>query len=335
MVGTGCLTLTNYSAFDLLYIKNTGTATLHIDLYIILTKTSIGGAGGRVDIEILRNPTSGTVISDASEITPVNVNFGSNRVPIATFYKGGQGKTLSGYTQSFDTKTTDDNRLVLPVLTSIPQGASAGIRVTPPAGDYIIRCSGNYGGLRRLMKLEDGKGQAFVAQVDDENRLRTFAVTESEDRHIAKETGKVWSIDLDDIAINADVYVAYFQNNSTVNYHLTDMRVHCQDAASIVDIDEISVGTIGAATSFQPSHVASRNIGLSVSPVGDMYYASAATGITGLTKVKNIFHAGDLDNQSSHLRTTSNVVIPPGAALGVLLRTANATNGVVFTWSLV
>jgi hypothetical protein len=187
----------------------------------------------------------------------------------------------------------------------------------------------------KTVLINDGKGQGYTAQVDNENRLRTFAVTEPEDRHINKETGKVWSIDLDGVLINASVYLAYFQNTSTVNYHLTDMRVHCQDAASIVDLDEVTVGTVGGHTAFAASAVASRQIGISNAPIGDMAYATAATGITGLTKVSNVFHGGSLDNQTSHLKTTSNVVIPPGAALAVLLRTANATAGVVITWSMV
>jgi hypothetical protein len=184
------------------------------------------------------------------------------------------------------------------------------------------------------MKIDDGTGQGFQAQVDNEKRLRTFSVIEAEDRHINKESGKVWSADIDEVAINVDVYIAYFQNTSTVNYHMTDMRAHCLDAASIIDIDEVSIGTVGGQTAFQPDAVASRKIGESVSPTGDMAFATAVTGITGLTKVANIFHAGSLDNKSSHLRTTSNIIIPPGGALGVLLRTANATNGVTITWSL-
>jgi hypothetical protein len=66
-----------------------------------------------------------------------------------------------------------------------------------------------------------------------------------------------------------------------------------------------------------------------------MAYATAATGLTGLTKVANLFHAGSLDNKSSHLRTTSNIIIPPGGALAVKIRTANATLCVTATWSLV
>ena len=190
------------------------------------------------------------------------------------------------------------------------------------------------------MKIEDGTGKGFIAQVDDENRLRTFSVIEAEDRHINKETGKVWTADLDSILTNAStkatpLYVAWFQNTSNVNYHMTDMRAHLGDNAGIIDIDEVTVGAIGNNTAFVPASIASRKIGESVNPVGNMDFSSDATGLTGLTKVANIFHAGDLEAKSSHLRTTSNIIIPPGQALAVAVRALNATLGVTITWSLV
>ena len=171
--------------------------------------------------------------------------------------------------------------------------------------------------------------------VDSQGRGQVLAASESEDRHINQLSGKVWSIDLDGAVANAGTYVAWFQNTSQVFYHMTDMRAHCLDAASMLDIDEVTVGTIGNQTAFLPSQVASRNIGNSTVPIGNMDYAASATGLTGLTKVANIFHAGNLDNQSSHLSTTSNIIIPPGAALAINVITANATGGVTFTWSMV
>jgi len=177
--------------------------------------------------------------------------------------------------------------------------------------------------------------QSNAWAVDSQGRGSVAAASEAEDRHINQISGKVWSIDLDGTVANAGTYVAWFQNTSQVQYHMTDMRAHCLDAASILDIDEVTVGTIGNNTAFLPSQVASRNIGNSTVPTGNMDYATSATGLTGLTKVANIFHAGNLDNKSSHLSTTSNIIIPPGAALGVKVITANATNGVTFTWSLV
>ena len=175
----------------------------------------------------------------------------------------------------------------------------------------------------------------YKMKVDSQGRGIVSAAVEAEDRHINIVNGKVWSIDLDDAVANAGTYVAYFQNTSQVNYHMTDMRAHCQDAASILDVDEVSVGTVGNNTSFLPNQVNSRQIGNSTVPTGNMAYATDATGLTGLTKVGSIFHTGSLDNQTSHLRTTSNIIIPPGAALAIKVITANATNGIKFTWSMV
>jgi len=180
------------------------------------------------------------------------------------------------------------------------------------------------------------KGAKFYAwSVDSQGRGQIAASSGAEDRHINQTSGKVWSIDLDGALANADTYVAWFQNTSQVFYHMTDMRAHCLDAASILNVDEVTVDTIGNNTAFLPSHVASRNIGNSAIPTGNMDSATDATGLTGLTKVANIFHAGSLDNKSSHLSTSSNIIIPPGAALAIKVITANATNGIAFTWSMV
>ena len=175
----------------------------------------------------------------------------------------------------------------------------------------------------------------YAMEVDPEGRAQVFASSESEDRHVNQHTGKVWSIDLDGVLANDGTYIAWFQNTSQAFYHMTDMRAHCLDAASVLDVDEVTVGTIGNQTAFLPGAVASRHIGVSVSPTGNMDHAASATGLTGLTKVANIFHAGSLDNQTSHLSTSSNIIIPPGAALAVKVVTANATNGLKITWSMV
>jgi len=140
---------------------------------------------------------------------------------------------------------------------------------------------------------------------------------------------------MDGVTANAGTYIAWFQNTSQVFYHMTDMRAHCLDAASMFDIDEVTVATIGNNTAFLPGAVASRHIGTSINPTGNMDHAASATGLTGLTKIANLFHAGNLDNQSSHLSTSSNIIIPPGTALAVKVITANATLGLAITWSMV
>ena len=177
--------------------------------------------------------------------------------------------------------------------------------------------------------------KTYAFAVDSQGRGQVLASADPEDRHINQHSGKVWSVDLDGVTANAGTYIAWFQNTSTEFYHLTDQRAHCLDAASILDIDEVTVGTIGNNTTFLPNAVASRKIGTSSGPTGNMAHATSATGLTGLTKVATIFHAGSLDNQSSHLRTSSNIIIPPGTAMAVKVLTANATLGLKITWSLV
>ncbi len=177
--------------------------------------------------------------------------------------------------------------------------------------------------------------KTYSVAVDSQGRMLAAVSADIEDRHINLQSGKVWSIDLDGVLANAGTYVAWFQNTSTVTYHLTEMFAHCNDAPSILDIDEVTVATIGNNTAFLPGSVASRHIGVSLAPIGNMDRASSATGLTGLTKIGNIYHAGSLDVKTSFLESKSNIIIEPGSALAVKVLTANATNGLTVTWSLV
>lgn len=136
-ITTGELTLTADTASAVQYVKNTGTATLIVPLYIILTKASSGGSGNS-KIEILRNPTAGTVVSDANNGTNINQNFGASATPKVDHFVGGEGKTLTGQDDVLNSQTTASNRLLLGIITFLPTGASVGIRITPPSGNTSI-----------------------------------------------------------------------------------------------------------------------------------------------------------------------------------------------------
>ncbi len=107
-VGTGNLTLTEATASAVMYIKNTGSKNLVIDLYVILAKASTGGSGDLI-VEILRNPTGGTILSTPTSVTPTNMNFGSAASPVANIYSGVEGDTLDGEEDILRSKTTADN----------------------------------------------------------------------------------------------------------------------------------------------------------------------------------------------------------------------------------
>lgn len=172
----------------------------------------------------------------------------------------------------------------------------------------------------------------YALAVDSQGRASVAAASESEDRHINQTSGKVWSINYEALAVNASVYGIYIQNNSTTHYHITDVRNHARDAATELHVDFVT-GTVGGGTAL--TDVISRNAGASTSPTATIHDADAATGLTGLTRAGAFFKAGSLDNQTSHLITSSNIILGPGKACAVKFLTANATNGVSGTISMV
>ena len=140
-ISSGVQTLTSANASVLLYVNNTGEQDLIVDLQVVLTDASTGGsATGKVLVEILKNPTAGTVISDATAGESMNMNFGSQNDPSALVYSGAEGKTLTGQVNIFRSQTSPSNRLVLPPLIQMPKGSSVGARITPPTGNTSMDC---------------------------------------------------------------------------------------------------------------------------------------------------------------------------------------------------
>lgn len=172
----------------------------------------------------------------------------------------------------------------------------------------------------------------YAMAVDSEGRASVFAHAESEDRHINQISGKMWSANYEAVLANAGVYALYLKNTGSVHIHITDVRNHARDAATEIHIEGVT-GTVGGGTAI--TDIASRNIGNSVTPTMTFEDADAATGLTGLTANGTIFKTGSLDNQTSHLRTTSNIIVGPGAAVAWKIITANATNGISGTLSIV
>ena len=103
------------------------------------------------------------------------------------------------------------------------------------------------------MRIEDGKGYGYQARVDDENRLRTFAVIEPEDKHINRE-GKTWSVLSNTTAVGAGDYIFYFENTGTEEIALTDVRAIAGAATTLyIDVvDGTPTYTAGADLTLSP-----------------------------------------------------------------------------------
>ena len=164
------------------------------------------------------------------------------------------------------------------------------------------------------------------ALVDSEGRLNVFAATEGEDRHVNQTSGKVWSVPFTLTTTGANAYAAYIKNTGTKNLHVTDVRIVNTGTASAIDIDYVS-GTAATTTAIT---AISRNLANPVIPAADMFGASAGTGITGLTDEGLLFPKYSKANDEMHLRTTSNIIIPPGQAMAIKV----VTSGAILTGSI-
>lgn len=153
------------------------------------------------------------------------------------------------------------------------------------------------------IKGPDGR----VADVDEENRLTTFAVVQNEDKH-ANEAGRYWSIYFQVTPTAANDLFFYLKNTGTKNLFVTDVRVS-SDAITQLIYRQVS----GTAVGGTDSQVTSRKLGDSFSPTAIIQHGVDITGLTpgGVLFFEEASPVGELQP----LKTTSNIIIPQGQAL--------------------
>lgn len=156
--------------------------------------------------------------------------------------------------------------------------------------------------------------------IDDEGRAQIFGAIEGEDRHINQSTGKAWSIPFEVTTTGADAIISYIKNIGSSNLHVTDTRMNNTGTASAVDFIHVN-GTPGDTADVV---AISRNLGNPVPLIANIFEANIGTGITGLTNLGLIFPKFAKANDEMHLRTSSNIIVPPGQAMAILVATSGA-----------
>jgi len=167
-------------------------------------------------------------------------------------------------------------------------------------------------------EIKDGTGTGNKMRVNSKNQASTFSVVETEDKSINRD-GRQWSLSFSTTPVGAGDYFFYLENTGTVDITITDIRTMCA-AAETIDIDWVS-GT--------PSYTADADItpvpkngGSSKIPTA---IAKLDTDITGLTDGGKIFFQRlDTANKMEHIRTSANIIIPQGTALGLKATTGTA-----------
>jgi hypothetical protein len=136
-VNTGWITLTDAVDTPILYIKNNETTNMIIDALAIGIGPSTGGTGIGPKVTIIRNPTTGTIITSTPTDVDIssNRNYGSTRSLNADAYKGATGDTMTDGEDHILVLASAGARAFLTISEVLPLGASIGVKIQPPTSN--------------------------------------------------------------------------------------------------------------------------------------------------------------------------------------------------------
>tara|TARA_B110000285_G_C14761939_1_gene439943 strand:+ start:24 stop:611 length:588 start_codon:yes stop_codon:yes gene_type:complete len=138
---TGVINLTSASKSAVFYIKNNGDSDLIITQLFYLIGNSTAGTGD-VLVTVLRNPTTGTIISNAvaMEMDGVNRNFGSSKNLTTDSYKGAEASTFTNGDKIIESIIDQSPTRVSVEVGGlvIPRGTSIGIDITPATSNSSL-----------------------------------------------------------------------------------------------------------------------------------------------------------------------------------------------------
>lgn len=117
------------------YMKNVEDVDVVLDRVVFMVGTPTGATGDWFH-RIIRNPTGGTLITNAVPAGVSNSNHGSANVLNGGdfIYKGTESDTITGGTGVPLPVQTQSNRILFPIGRRIPKNSSFAVEVTPPPG---------------------------------------------------------------------------------------------------------------------------------------------------------------------------------------------------------
>lgn len=129
-INTGKIALTTSTASGVLYFKNNETQDMIVEKLIF----GIGSAGTTTDmseVTIIKNPTTGTLISGATAVDiNENRNFGSSlTLSDSLAYKGAEGNTVTDGTDTLYIFAPPGSRQVITIDLTLTKGDSMGVTI--------------------------------------------------------------------------------------------------------------------------------------------------------------------------------------------------------------
>lgn len=141
-INTGIVSLSTSDTSAVLYVKNNGEKPLVVESFFYLIGNSTGGSGDAI-ITILRNPTAGTIVTNAVAVD-INCNrhFGSSKNLSVDAYKGHTGYTLTDGTKCIESIINQSAQRVAINAGAIviPKNKSIGITMAPGTGNTALSC---------------------------------------------------------------------------------------------------------------------------------------------------------------------------------------------------
>ena len=132
---SGTQSFTGSTETGILYIKNNDNRDFVLDRAVLILGSAVGASSDSDwTFTVLRNPTQGTTIDNASPAGVSNSNHGSANTPNVTSYKGPEGSTLTNGTGAPQPIKQSIDRIILPLGRRLPKGTSIGFKITPPPG---------------------------------------------------------------------------------------------------------------------------------------------------------------------------------------------------------
>ncbi len=172
-----------------------------------------------------------------------------------------------------------------------------------------------------MAKIQSGSN-GNVAEVDDENRLLTFAVIQTEDKH-ANTEGRYWSIFINPTVVTPGSNFFYLTNTGTKDLFITDVRIS-SSAANVLLYKKVT----GVAAGGAAAEVTNRKLGDPKVPNATIQEGAAITGLTddGTLFFEETDTGGD---PRKTLKTTSTIIIPQGQAIAFDASAAGVIRGVI------
>lgn len=139
-IDVGVITLTSANESGILYIKN-NNSNLVLEMNSIFFGIGKSNATGDCIVKIYSNPTTGTLISSGTTITPTNRNFGLSTPAQGTFLSGAEGRTITSGINATNIIIQSPNTFVMESSVILPTGYSMAFSITPPTGNTSMKIS--------------------------------------------------------------------------------------------------------------------------------------------------------------------------------------------------